>query len=99
MVINAQGMELAFTMNLTQEGASFSGTMSSAEMGEATVEGGSVSGSSLVFTIVFAMGAESMEVDSSGTVTGDRITGSGSSEMGEFSFTATRRPGMEGGVR
>jgi hypothetical protein len=33
--VNAQGMELSFVMSLRQEGSSFSGTMSSAETGEA----------------------------------------------------------------
>jgi imidazolonepropionase-like amidohydrolase len=98
-VVNAQGMELTFTMSLRQEGSAFSGTMSSAETGEALIEGGVVSGSSLSFMIVFTMGTESMELDSNATVDGDRMSGSGTSAMGSFTFTATRRPGAEGGIR
>lgn len=98
-VVNAQGMELSFVMSLLQEGSSFSGTMSSAETGEARVEGGVVSGSSLSFVIVFTMGTESMEMDTRATVEGDQMTGSGTSAMGSFTFSASRRPGAEGGVR
>jgi hypothetical protein len=49
--------------------------------------------------MVFSMGTESMEVSSTATVTGDRMTGSGASDMGAFDFTATRIPGLEGGIR
>jgi hypothetical protein len=96
--VNAQGMELRFSMSLQQDGSSFSGTMSSAETGEARIEGGVVSGSSLTFVMVFTMGSESMEMDSRATVEGDRMTGSGTSPMGGFTFTAERRPGTEGGA-
>ena len=99
VVLNAQGMEMTFTMSLTQDGSSFSGSMSGGEMGEAQIENGVVSGNSLTFAIVFSMGTESLEVDSSATVTGDRMSGSGTGAMGSFTFTATRRPGAEGGIR
>jgi len=94
----AQGMDMSFAMTLTQEGSSFVGSMSG-EMGDSQIENGSVSGNSLSFTIVFSMGTESMEIDSSATVTGDRMTGSGSSPMGSFTFNATRNPGTEGDLR
>ena len=97
--LNAQGMEMSFDMALFQDGSSFSGSMSSQDMGESQIENGSVSGNALTFTIVFSMGADSLEMDSSATVTGDRMTGSGSSPMGSFTFTATRKPGLEGGIR
>jgi len=97
--LNVQGMEMSFVMTLTQEGSSFSGSMSSGDMGDSQIENGSVSGNSLSFTIVFSMGTESMEIESSATVTGDRMTGSGSGPMGSFTFNATRNPGTEGGLR
>ena len=99
VALNAQGMEMAFIMTLTQEGSSFSGSMSGGEMGEAQIEDGAVSGNSLTFTLIFSMGTDSLEIESSGTVTGDRMTGSGSGAMGSFTFTATRNPGVEGGIR
>jgi hypothetical protein len=73
--------------------------MSGGEIGEAQIEDGTVSGNSLTFTIVFSMGTESMEIETSATVTGDRMSGSGSGAMGSFTFTATRSPGAEGGIR
>jgi hypothetical protein len=99
VALNAQGMEMAFTMTLSQDGSSFSGSMSGGEIGEAQIEDGTVSGNSLTFTIVFSMGTESMEIETSATLTGDRMSGSGSGAMGSFTFTATRSPGAEGGIR
>jgi hypothetical protein len=99
VALNAQGMEMSFTMKLTQDGSSFSGSMSGGEMGDARIEGGSVSGNSLTFAIVFSMGTETLEIESTATVTGDRMSGSGSGAMGSFTFTGTRNPGVEGGIR
>jgi hypothetical protein len=98
VVVAAEGMELPFTMTLSQEGDSFSGSMSSSETGEAQIRGGSVSGNQLDFTLVFSMGAESMEIQTSATVEGDRMSGSGEGPMGDFTFTATREPGSERGT-
>ncbi len=97
--LNAEGMEMSFDMTLTQDDSSFSGSMNGPEMGEARVTGGVVSGNALTFTLVFSMGTDSMEVDSRATVNGEEMTGSGSGAMGSFTFTASRRPGEEGGVR
>jgi hypothetical protein len=99
VVVSAQGMEMPFTMTLSQDGAGFSGTMSSPEAGEAQVSRGTVSGNELSFTLIFSMGPESMEMEASATVEGETMRGSGSSEMGDFTFRATRKPGAEGGTR
>jgi hypothetical protein len=99
VVVNAEGMEMPFNMTLTQEGDSFSGSMTSEEAGEAEVAGGTVSGNELTFTLVFSMGTESMELSAKATVEGDTMSGSGSGQMGSFTFRATRDPGSEGGTR
>ena len=95
----AQGMEMSFAMILVQDGASFSGSMTGGEMGDAQVKDGSISGDSVDFTLVFSMGTETLEMASSATVDGDQMTGTGSSSMGGFTFTGTREPGKKGGDR
>ena len=98
--ISAEGMTIPFQMTVTQEGASFSGTMSSPDMGAAEVKNGVVSGNSVTFEIVIPMMGQS--INCTVTVQGDRIRGSGSGgeEVGSFTFTATREPGQgEGGAR
>ncbi len=95
----AQGMEMSFAMILVQDGATFSGSMTGGEMGDAQVKDGSISGDSVDFTLVFSMGTETLEMASSATVDGDQMTGTGSSNMGGFTFTGTREPGKRGGDR
>jgi hypothetical protein len=99
VVVTAQGMELPFSMTLTQDGGGFSGTMTSTDAGEAQVTRGRVSGNGLTFTLLFSMGAETMEMEATATVEGDTLSGSGTGQMGSFTFTGTREPGMEGGTR
>ena len=102
VTLNTQGMEMPLKMVLSQEGASFSGTLTNEEMpgmGSSEVVGGIISGIDMTFTLVFSMGAESREMEVSGTVEGNRMTGSGSGEMGEFQLTGARNPGAEGGLR
>ena len=99
VVVIAEGMEMPFNMTLTKEGDSFSVSMTSAEAGEAEVAGGTVSGNELTFTLVFSMGTESMELSTKATVEGDTMSGSGSGQMGSFTFRATRDPGTKGGAR
>jgi imidazolonepropionase-like amidohydrolase len=99
LVISAGGMEISSTATMVQESATFSGSMTSDEMGEIQIQNGRVAGAQVSFDLVFSMGTESMTVSARGRVDGDRFTGSGSSEMGDFTFTATRKPGSKGGLR
>jgi len=98
ILVSAQGMELPFSMSLSQDGPTFSGNMSSPEAGTAEIVGGNVSGNALSFTIIFSMGAETMEMDAEATVEGDTLSGTGSGAMGRFTFKATREPGSKGGL-
>ncbi|MFC1660237.1 hypothetical protein ACFL3S_02065 [Gemmatimonadota bacterium] len=99
VMVSAEGMEIPFDMTLVQEGATFSGTMNTPDAGAAQVRAGTVSGNQLDFTMVMSMGPESMEFQAQATVEGDEMSGSGSGEMGDFTFRATRKPGSEGGIR
>jgi hypothetical protein len=90
--IDAEGQTIAAKMTVTQEGASFEGTMTT-PFGEAEVQDGIVSGNDVSFTLVFAAGGESMEIEITGTVEGDRGSGSGESPDGSFTWTARRTSG------
>jgi imidazolonepropionase-like amidohydrolase len=75
-----------------QEGAAFDGSVQS-DFGRAKLKDGVVSGNSVTFVIVFSMGDESMEIEFSGTVTGDEASGTGDGPMGSFDWTAKRTGG------
>lgn len=91
--INAEGNSITAEMTITQEGAEFEGTMTVVQLGEARVQDGLVSGNDVSFTVVFSAGGETIEVDMTGTVEGDRGSGSGESPDGSFTWTAKRTGG------
>ena len=85
--------EMTATMTLTQEeGGVVSGVFSLGEMGSGDVSG-TISGNELSCTISIVVGGQSMEVELEGTVDGDSASGDGSSDMGDFSWTAKRTGG------
>ncbi len=84
--------EMTATMTLQQEEGAVSGTFSLGDMGSGDVTG-TVSGSSISFTIDITAGGQSMEVGIEGTVTGDSASGDGTSAMGDFSWTAKKKGG------
>ncbi len=90
--ISAEGFEATGTMTITQTGSAFEGRVS-LTVGEAAIEDGVVSGTEIRFTIV-PDGDD--PVEASGSVEGDRASGTGGSGESTFRWTATRRPG---GVR
>ncbi|MGD2217651.1 MAG: amidohydrolase family protein, partial [Gemmatimonadales bacterium] len=90
--IDAEGQSIAARMTVTQEGADFEGTMTT-PFGEAEVRDGLVSGNDVSFTIVISAGGETMEVEMTGTVEGDRGSGSGDSPDGSFTWSARRTGG------
>lgn len=94
--VSAQGMDIAFTLSLTQsEDGSLSGTMNAEGMGEADVEG-SISGSSVRLRLSAAGMPEPIVLTGTVTDEGTRMRGGGSTPMGSMEFTATKQPGAAG---
>ncbi len=87
--ISAEGFEISGTMTITQTGSSFEGDVS-LDVGEAAIENGTVSGTEIRFSIV-PDGDDPIEA--TGSVQGDRASGTGGSGDFSFRWTATRRPG------
>jgi hypothetical protein len=95
MSIDSDMGSMSAKMVLTQEGAEFAGTMQS-DFGESKIKDGVVSGNDISFTLVFAMGGESMELEFTGTAEGDKASGSSDGPFGSISWTAKRSgPGEE----
>lgn len=98
ITIDAGGEAISGTVTLDQEGSAFTGTMT-LDFGPAQVQDGVVSGTEVTFAIAFTMGGQSMTAEARGTVEGDRMTGSGTSPQGDFTFRATRGTPENGGAR
>lgn len=85
---------LSSTAELRQEGAAVEGTFRS-EFGEARIREGVVSGNSLTLTLIYEVGEERIPVELTGTVEGDRISGTGETPQGSLTWTADRTSGPE----
>jgi imidazolonepropionase-like amidohydrolase len=97
----AQGTEFDLRMTLEQEGGTFHGTLTGG-IGAGAIRDGRIDGDALSFTLVIQAGGQAIEGQATGTLEPDgRITGTGSTPMGGFRFTATRSGGAaaEGGAR
>jgi hypothetical protein len=85
--------EMTATMTLEQEeGGVVSGVFSLGEMGSGDISG-TISGNDLSLTISITVQGQSMDVEIEGSVEGDSASGDGSSDMGDFSWTAKRTGG------
>ncbi|NIN11547.1 MAG: hypothetical protein GTN62_08585 [Gemmatimonadales bacterium] len=87
--IDAEGETIGGKMTLEQEGAEFIGTME-LDVGTGRIQNGIVSGDEITFEILISEGGESITVEVTGTVEEDEASGSGSSPMGSFTWTAKR---------
>jgi imidazolonepropionase-like amidohydrolase len=98
VTIESEMGALSAKMIVEQEGARFSGSFES-DFGRGKVKDGNVSGNTITFIVAFSMGGETMEIELSGTVEGDEVSGSGEGPMGSFDWTAKRAggPGEEMG--
>lgn len=85
---------LSSTAELRQEGAAVEGTFRT-EFGEAQVREGVVSGNSVTLTLIYEVGDQRIPVELTGTVEGDRITGTGETPQGSLTWTADRTSGPE----
>ncbi|HEX9164550.1 MAG TPA: hypothetical protein VF862_01465, partial [Gemmatimonadales bacterium] len=86
-----QGM-MESTLSVTQQGTSFSGTMTS-QMGTSPVADGTVAGRRVSWGLTLAMGGQSFTLTYEGEVTGNRMSGTVTAgTFGSFPFTGEKRP-------
>lgn len=79
------------TAVLEQDGATFTGTISVDSADDAEIENGSVEGNSMRFVLVLFVQGQGIELEVTGEVDGDTISGEMSvPDFGGFPFTAER---------
>lgn len=93
LVVEAGGERTEYELTLEQEGARVTGTARTPDGPAARIRRGVVRGDELELDIVLETEPEPAEARATATVEGDRMEGSGSGDMGDFEFTATRDPG------
>ncbi|MEE8116966.1 MAG: hypothetical protein V3T28_07660 [Gemmatimonadales bacterium] len=94
--MEASGQEFIFEASLDMKpDGSFRGTARNDQVGSATIRG-KVSGNDISFTLSINAGGQQFELSAEGTVEADRMSGSGESPFGSFTFSGRKTPG---GVR
>lgn len=94
--IDSEAQSYEGTLELEQEDARFGGTLEG-QFGTLDVDDGLVSGEEVSFSVTADVEGETMEVTLTGTVSGDRMSGSGSGPPGIGAFTWTaEREGPDG---
>ncbi len=92
MTLNSPQGPLELTMTIAQNGAGFSGSMTS-QLGTTEITGGEIAGRTATWTTVIQAGGQAITLNYRGEVDGNRM--SGSADLGSFgsaTFTAERKP-------
>jgi hypothetical protein len=90
LLADAGGQQLPITLELKQDGAALSGSLSS-PMGSGAMKNGKVSGNSVTGTALVKVHGQQMELTLEGTIDGDKMTGTISGAgLAPISFSATK---------
>ena len=89
--VEIPGSPTAMTLNLTQNGNSLTGTLVS-PMGTSPMTNGKVDGTSFSFKASVPYGGQNFDIDVSGKVAGQQVSGSIDSPAGTIGFSGTKNP-------
>ncbi len=93
ITMSAMGEEFPMEASIDMDpDGSFSGSATNDQFGTASMRG-RVSGNNISFTMSINAGGQQIELSAEGTVEGDRMSGSGESPFGNFTFTGRKNPG------
>ncbi len=91
LMADADGQQVAVTLDLKQDGANVSGTLAS-DVTNGTIENAKISGKMLIGTAKVEIQGQQMELKMEGTIEGDKMTGTFSGPgLPPITFTATKR--------
>ncbi len=91
ITINIPGQPLQGTLNLTQQGEILSGSLET-QLGTTPIKTGKVTAEGFNFTTTVELGGSTFDLDVSGKVSGNEISGTMTTPQGAFAFSGTRTP-------
>ncbi|MBX3244683.1 MAG: amidohydrolase family protein [Acidobacteria bacterium] len=91
ITIEIPGESMPATLVITPTGSTFTGQLRTA-MGNSDVQNGKITGNAFSFTAVVPYGGVSLNIDVSGTVTGNAISGNINTDQGAVPFSGTKNP-------
>jgi hypothetical protein len=90
MLADAGGEQVVVVLELSQDGSTFKGTMTS-DHGNGTVENGKISGKTFTGILKAVIQGQPMDIQMSGTIDGDSLAGTMSGAgLPEISYTGKR---------
>jgi len=92
ITIEIPGQALPGTLALTQQGASLSGTISTQMTGTSPIRNGRITSDGFSFSATVDYGGTQLEINVSGKVTGNQISGTLESPQGAIPFSGTKNP-------
>jgi imidazolonepropionase-like amidohydrolase len=92
ITIEVPGQPVPGTLALTQQGAVLSGTISTEVSGTSPIKDGKVTSDGFSFSATVNYGGTQMEINVTGKVAGNQISGTIDSPQGAIPFTGTKNP-------
>jgi hypothetical protein len=92
ITVNTGNEQLPSTLQLQQQGATLTGSLQSS-LGGSQISGGAVDANGFRFTTTIVIGGQSLDIQFSGTASGNQMSGTVTAPQGNFSFTGTRPGG------
>jgi len=89
--VEIPGSPMAMTLNMTQSGTSLTGSLLSA-MGSSAINGGKIDGTSFNFKTTVPFNGQNIDIEVSGKVAGQQVSGSIDSPAGTVGFSGTKNP-------
>ena len=91
ITINIPGQPLEGTLSLTQQGEILSGSLQT-QLGTTPIKDGKVTAEGFNFTTTVELGGSTFNLDVSGRVTGNQISGTMTTPQGAVAFSGTKTP-------
>ncbi|MBX3289896.1 MAG: amidohydrolase family protein [Acidobacteria bacterium] len=91
ITIEVPGESMPATLVITSTGTTFTGQLRTA-MGNSEIQNGRITGNSFSFSAVVPYGGVSINIDVTGSVTGNAISGTINTDQGAVPFSGTRNP-------
>ncbi len=99
ITVDAPGQPVDVLLELAEDGDKLAGVMSSAFIARTEISNGKVTEDGFSFDVAVEFGGESINITMTGKISGDKVTGTAATDLGDFSFTGARAKEEDGDGR
>ncbi len=95
IIVDAPGVSIPITLNLTQNGEIITGNMSSTALGTVPIRNGRVTANGFAFEATVNFQGNELDLLFGGIIDGDKVEGTVDTAQGPATFSGTRTPGAK----